>query len=93
MSEETAVPVFEPVGYKQADQASGPAWHTDSVRATLKRIRNAPDAASVQAQVTTEAVVLLHSIRRILIWTAVVIPVALLAVAIILLATAPGEAP
>jgi hypothetical protein len=68
-----------------AGPGNGPSWRTTYVTRAVERIEQAPtvDAAAVQA--LTEQVVVLHSIRRILIWTLVLVPLILTALGIILL--------
>lgn len=62
----------------------GASWSTDNVKASLKRISSSSSIDQAQAQATVEAVVLLHSIRRILMWTAVIIPLLLVTAGVIL---------
>ncbi|NUT53670.1 MAG: hypothetical protein HOV94_41235 [Saccharothrix sp.] len=77
---------FQPyVSDYQGAPGTGPNWNQVFVRASLHRIRHSPTVAEAQAQAATEAVVLLHSIRRILIWTLVIIPAAVLVLAVVLL--------
>ncbi|MEV6607930.1 hypothetical protein [Kutzneria sp. NPDC051319] len=65
----------------------GASWSTDNVKASLTRISSSSSVEQAQAQASVEAVVLLHSIRRILMWTAVIIPLLLVAAGIILTVT------
>jgi len=67
---------------------SGPSWQSFPVKASLKRISSAGTIESANAQATTEAVVLLHSIRRTLVWTAVIVPLILVAAGVTLAITA-----
>ena len=67
---------------------SGPSWSTDHVKASLTRISTAATADQANTQAVTEAVVLLHSLRRILIWTVVIVPLILVAAGIALAITA-----
>ena len=57
-------------------------------RAALRRIDAAADQ---QVQASKEAVVVLYSIRRILLWTLVVVPAALLGLAVVLGLAAQSE--
>lgn len=94
MSEDTQTPppAFEPLISGNIDGVgSGPPWRQDFVKASLFRIRSSPTAEAAQAQATTEAVVLLHSIRRLLMWTLVVVPIMLLALGIVLMVTASAS--
>ncbi len=68
----------------------GPDWRVPPAKAALARIASSSDVAQAQAQAAVEQVVVLHSIRRILIWTAVVIPAAVLVLAVILLVVTPA---
>ncbi|HWU12111.1 MAG TPA: hypothetical protein VN520_38185 [Streptomyces sp.] len=52
----------------------GPTWFPTFAARSLKRINAAGDADRATAQGVAEVVMILHSIRRILIWTAVIIP-------------------
>ncbi|MFD9738082.1 hypothetical protein [Umezawaea sp. NPDC059074] len=96
MSETTNVPspdqpVFDAEVSPDSGIARGPSWSGYYVKASLARIGNAETPEAVQAQATTEAVVLLHSIRRILMWTAVIIPSLVLALGVILLVVSQSE--
>lgn len=80
-------PAFQPAMSGNDDgPGSGAPWHQPFVKASLHRIRSSATVEAASVQATTEVVVLLHSIRRILIWTAVIIPAALLAVVLFFLA-------
>lgn len=54
--------------------STGPSWYPTFAEGSLKRINEAGTPERATAQATAEAVMVLHSIRRILIWTAVIIP-------------------
>ncbi len=91
MPEDTTVP--PPPAFKfsiEGINGPGPDWRTDAAKAALARIGGASGVAQAQAQAAVEQVVVLHSIRRILLVTSVVIPLVLLAISIILLAVAPS---
>jgi hypothetical protein len=77
---------FEPAAPEVTYSES--SWTTDNAKASLKRISSASTVDRANAQAVTEAVVLLHSIRRILMWTAVIIPLLLLAAGIVLMVVA-----
>lgn len=67
-------PAFSPTTNSTGQTTdAGPPWNTDLATASLNRIRNAPTIDAAHAQATVEAVILLHSIRRILLWAAVII--------------------
>lgn len=76
---------FQPYISKQpvGDVGSGPSWGTAFAKASLHRIRSSASVEEAQAQATTEVAILLHSIRRILIWTAVIIPTVCVALGIV----------
>ena len=84
-------PVFDAEVSTESGMATGPSWSAYYVKASLTRIGKGETPEAVQAQAITEAVVLLHSIRRILIWTAVIIPSIVLALGVILLVVAQSE--
>lgn len=63
----------------------GPSWRTQHVKHALQRIEKAPTLDMAATQALTEQVVVLHSIRRILIWTLVLVPLILTALGIILI--------
>ena len=76
--------------YPGGTPGTGPTWGHVFVQASLHRIRHTTSVEEAQAQATTEAVVLLHSIRRILIWTAVIVPTVLASLAVLLIVMAPA---
>lgn len=69
----------------------GPSWETEFARRSLHRINKAATTEAAVAQGIAEGVMVLHSIRRILIWAAVVVPLLVAAVGVILM-VAGGEA-
>ncbi|QQQ75713.1 hypothetical protein IOD16_32305 [Saccharothrix sp. 6-C] len=82
---------FQPfVSVYQGTPGTGANWKHHFAQASLHRIRNSASVEEAQAQATTEAVVLLHSIRRILIWTLVIVPLVLVAVGVVVIVMAPG---
>lgn len=91
MSESTPPPstgAFVPLKPERQGAGLPPDWTTGNVTASLKRIRSAETMGGAQAQATTEAVVLLHSIRRMLLWTLVIIPTILVAFGVTLVVMA-----
>ena len=87
-------PAFQPQVSKlrQPGFGGGPDWSTDVALGTLDRIRSSASVEEAHVQATVEVAMLLHSIRRILIWTAVIIPAALVVLGIVL-ALALGDSP
>lgn len=81
---------FEPTVGREGD--SGPSWRTYEIKASLKRISAGGTVELAHAQAVTEVVILLHSIRRILMWTAVIIPLVLAAAGVTLAITAANTA-
>ncbi len=61
-----------------ASSFDGPHWHGNQVQASLDRVARAPGSAEMAIQAQVETMVLVHSIRRILLWTAVIIPLILI---------------
>lgn len=68
----------------------GPSWETEFARRSLHRINSASTTDEMIAQGIAEGVMVMHSIRRILIWTAVIVPALVAGVAIVLM-VASGE--
>ncbi|MEV1113647.1 hypothetical protein AB0I91_01155 [Actinosynnema sp. NPDC049800] len=64
---------FQPYISAHETPSTAPTWKHHSVKASLHRIRHSRTVEDAHAQATTEAVVLLHSIRRTLVWIAVLI--------------------
>lgn len=75
---------FQPYISAHDTPSTAPGWKHHAVKASLHRIRHSPTVEDAHAQATTEAVVLLHSIRRVLLWIAV-----LLAILVVVLVIAP----
>ena len=91
MSEQQPGPFQPSVSEYHGTPGTGANWKHHFAQASLNRIGNSPSVEDAQAQATTEAVVLLHSIRRILIWTLVIVPVLLVAVGAVVIVMAPGS--
>lgn len=66
----------------------GPSWETEFAQRSLRRINAANTTEEAIAQGVAEMVMVAHSIRRILIWTAVIVPLILATVAVILMVSA-----
>lgn len=69
----------------------GASWLFNPARHSIHRIEQASSVEQAQAQAAVEAVVLLHGIRRILLWTAVVVPAVLLVVGVVLAVSLSGS--
>ncbi|RKT49270.1 hypothetical protein [Saccharothrix australiensis] len=69
---------------------TGPTWHSDYVKASLHRIRSSSVDQAV-AQAMTEQVVLLHSIRRILVWTLIIVPTVVVALGVVVWVAADSQ--
>lgn len=91
MPEQQPGPFQPSVSEYQGTPGTGANWTYHAAQASLTRIRNSQSVEEAQAQAATEAVVLLHSIRRILIWTLVIVPVLLVAVGVVLIVMTPGS--
>ena len=91
MPEESPARGFDVVVSSRDDgPGAGPAWHQPIVEASLRRIDDTTTAEDARVQAAVEQLVVLHSIRRILIWTSVIIPAAVLVLAVILLVVTPA---
>lgn len=66
---------FKPYVSKSTGPGTGPDWSEAYPAASLRRIRASATVEEAGVQATTEAVILLHSIRRMLMWTLVIIPI------------------
>ncbi|SER77038.1 hypothetical protein [Lentzea albida] len=75
MSEEPQAGAFELRVQKERGVGTGPDWSSSYPADSVLRIQAAPTVEEAGVQATTEAVILLHSIRRILMWMLVIIPV------------------
>jgi hypothetical protein len=84
---------FQPHVSKETGPGSGPDWTEAYPAASLRRIRAAATIEEAGVQATTEAVILLHSIRRILMWMLVILPAIATAVIIALVAVGDGSGP
>ena len=81
---------FQPYVSKEAGPGTGPSWSEAYPAASLRRIRASATIEEAGVQATTEAVILLHSIRRILMWMLVILPA--IATAVIIALVAVGDA-
>ncbi|MGW6928538.1 hypothetical protein ACWGE0_00655 [Lentzea sp. NPDC054927] len=79
------VGAFQPYVQKRTGLGTGPDWKNPYPAASLRRIRASATVEEAGVQATTEAVILLHSIRRILMSMLVIIPVAAAALFITLM--------
>ena len=79
-------PVFEPSKpHASGEIGTGASWKEPAPDSSVARISSRDTWQETHAQALTEVVVLLHSIRRILIWTLVIIPlIAAIAVGVLL---------
>ncbi|MCG8926826.1 hypothetical protein [Lentzea sp. CC55] len=75
---------FKP--YVQQEAEHGPMWNNGLPEASLRRIRASATVEEAGVQATTEAVILLHSIRRTLIWTLIIVPLTVLGLLITIVA-------
>ncbi|WNV84450.1 hypothetical protein [Umezawaea sp. Da 62-37] len=87
----TDEPAFAPVVQSDTGPGSGPSWQQLFADASLNRIRERDTAEATHIQATTEVVIVLHSIRRILLWTAVIIPIVVTTLGLILIIGAASE--
>ncbi|MFT7839795.1 hypothetical protein Q5530_26935 [Saccharothrix sp. BKS2] len=90
MSEErTQAPTWQAAADTPRDHyGNGPTWSPAHAARSLRRINEAGGPAEATAQAAAETVMVLHSIRRILIWTAVIIPAVLAVITITLMGAA-----
>lgn len=65
---------FQPYMPKATGPGFPPDWSGSFPASSLRRIVRSATVEDAGVQATTEAVILLHSIRRILIWMLVIIP-------------------
>ncbi|GHH48830.1 hypothetical protein [Lentzea cavernae] len=70
-----------------------PDWEGSCPAASVRRIRKAATIEEAGVQATTEAVILLHSIRRILMWVLVIIPLVSAALVITLVSVNEAAEP
>ncbi len=84
---------FEPYVSKTTGPGTGPSWSEPYAAASLRRIRASATIEEAGVQATTEAVILLHSIRRILMWMLVIIPAIAAALIIVLVAVSESAEP
>lgn len=64
---------------------SGPSWRTQDVKRALERIEKAQASDAAATQALVEQVIVLHSIRKTLVWVLVLVPLILTALGVILL--------
>ncbi|GAA3841176.1 hypothetical protein GCM10022243_04440 [Saccharothrix violaceirubra] len=77
---------FEVTVGKSEAALLGPSWETGFARRTVQRIDEQATTDEAIAQGIAEGVMVLHSIRRILIWTAVIVPTLITGAVIVLMA-------
>ncbi|HUQ57210.1 hypothetical protein [Lentzea sp.] len=77
--------------YVQQETERGPMWNNGLPEASLRRIRASATVEEAGVQATTETVILLHSIRRTLIWTLIIFPLAVLGLLIAMVAIGNSE--
>ncbi|MFD4636650.1 hypothetical protein ACFWN2_05000 [Lentzea sp. NPDC058436] len=65
---------FQPFVQQATGPGTGPDWKSRLPAASLRRIRASATTEEAGVQATTEAVIVLHSIRRILMWSLVITP-------------------
>ncbi|MCC8250220.1 hypothetical protein [Saccharothrix luteola] len=66
---------FQPYISVHDTPSTDAGWNRHPVKGSLHRIRHSRTVEDAHAQATTEAVVLLHSIRRLLLWIAVLLAI------------------
>lgn len=67
---------YQPYVSRRTGPGTGPDWMGAFPAASLRRIRASASVEEAGVQATTEVVILLHSIRRFLLWMLVIVPVA-----------------
>ncbi|MDX8030351.1 hypothetical protein SK803_09020 [Lentzea sp. BCCO 10_0856] len=87
------VGAFQPYVQKATGLGTGPDWQNPYPAGSLRRIRAFATIEEAGVQATTEAVILLHSIRRILMSMLVIVPVAAAALFIALMIMDNASAP
>lgn len=92
-SSQPEVGPFKPFVSKGRGPGSGPAWSEPYPAESLRRIRASATVEEAGVQATTEVVILLHSIRRMLIWTLVIIPLLAAGLVITLIAVSSAAEP
>ena len=80
---------FAPYVSKRTGAGTGPDWVRMWPSESLRRIRASATVEEAGVQATTEVVILLHSIRRMLMWTLVILPIvsSVILIAVILVAS------
>ncbi|MFD5831479.1 hypothetical protein [Lentzea sp. NPDC060358] len=65
---------FAPYISRRTGPGTGPDWARMWPSESLRRIRASASVEDAGVQATTEAVILLHSVRRLLMWNLVLLP-------------------
>jgi hypothetical protein len=84
---------FRPYQPKESGPGTGPDWTGSYPASSLRRIRKSATVEEAGVQATTEVVILLHSIRRMLMWVLVIIPIVAGALLITLVAVSGSAEP
>lgn len=84
---------FKPYVSKATGPGTGPDWSEGYPAESLRRIRASATVEEAGVQATTEAVILLHSIRRMLMWTLVIIPIIAVGLGITMIVLANASEP
>jgi hypothetical protein len=93
MPDEPQAGAFELRVQKEKGVGTGPDWSGSYPTDSVRRIQAATTIEEAGVQATTEAVILLHSIRSILMWMLVIIPILGAAAFITLLVIANAAEP
>ncbi|XVS61714.1 hypothetical protein ACQPYE_25860 [Actinosynnema sp. CA-299493] len=93
MTEQPSAPEAWAVATTTETYVTGPSWSHDAAANSLKRIKAAGTPEQATAQAAVEAVMVLHSIRRILIWTAVIVPLVVGALWVTMIVVAGNSEP
>lgn len=84
---------FKPYVSKETGPGTGPDWSGDYAKESLRRIRASATVEEAGVQATVEVVILLHSIRRMLLWALVIIPLVAVGLWITMVVIASGSEP
>lgn len=79
---------FAPFVSKRTGPGTGPDWVGVWPEASIRRIKASATVEEAGVQATTEVVILLHSIRRMLMWNLVILPLVAVGVLIVMLVVA-----
>lgn len=82
---------FKPYVSKETGPGTGPDWSGSYAKESLRRVRASASVEEAGVQATVEAVILLHSIRRMLLWALVVVPLLAVGLWITMVAIASGS--